>query len=203
MAEAAPRSWTVAEFFAWQESQAERYEFVAGQPLAMTAGAGNVHDDIVVNCLAELRTQLRAGPCRPFTGDGSIETLPGQIRRPDIGIDCGRRDPNGLRASDPRLVIEVLSPGTRDFDTFEKLGEYRAVETLDHIVFIDPDAPQAVHWARTADRRWERRLVDGLDRSIDLPDIGVSLRLAEIYDGVSFAARPRLVGEARGTAPEA
>ena len=83
MTDAAPRRWTVEEFFAWQEGQSERYELVDGFPMRMMAGAKNVHDDIVVNMLAELRNQLRGGGCRPFTSDGSVETKPGQIRRPD------------------------------------------------------------------------------------------------------------------------
>ena len=195
MAEPAPKPWTVEAFFAWQERQAERYELVGGFPLKMMAGARNVHDDIVVNLLAELRGQLRGGPCRPFTGDGSVETLPGQIRRPDLGVDCGRRDPNGLRAAEPRMVLEVLSPGTRDFDTFEKLGEYRSVESLDHIVFVDPDAAQVAHWTRTPERRWERRVIEDLDASLDMPDLGLSLALREIYDGVVFTSRPRLVAD--------
>ena len=84
MTDAAPRQWTIEEFFAWQEKQPERYELVDGFPVRMMAGAKNVHDDIVVNVLAELRNQLRGTACRPFTGDGSIETKPGQIRRPDV-----------------------------------------------------------------------------------------------------------------------
>src|SRR5262249_9944902 len=82
MTEAAPRKWTIEEFFAWQERQPERYELVDGFPTRMMAGAKNLHDDIVVNVLAELRNQLRGGGCRPFTSDGSVETKPGQIRRP-------------------------------------------------------------------------------------------------------------------------
>ena len=94
-----------------------------GQPLEMTAGAKNVHDDIVVNLVIELGTRLRGGPCRPITGDGSVERRPGQIRRPDVGVDCGARDPNGTKAALPKLVVEVLSPSARDFDTVAKLDE--------------------------------------------------------------------------------
>ena len=139
--------------------------------------------------------QLRGGPCRPFTGDGSVETFPGQIRRPDLGIDCGRRNPNGFQAAEPRLVMEVLSPGTRDFDTFEKLGEYKSVESLDHIVFIEPDEALVVHWMRGSDRRWHRHDSAGLATTLEIPDLGVRLALGEIYDGVVFppALRPRLV----------
>jgi len=88
MTDAAPRRWSIEEFFAWQERQPERYELVDGFPIRMMAGAKNVHDDIVVNILAELRNQLRGVSCRPFTSDGSVETKPGQIRRPDVGVDC-------------------------------------------------------------------------------------------------------------------
>ena len=95
---------SVAAFFAWQERQSERYELVGGVPVRPMAGARNVHDDIVVNLVAELRNVLRGSGCRPFTGDGSVETLPGQIRCPDAGVDRGKRDPNGLTAAEPRLV---------------------------------------------------------------------------------------------------
>ena len=195
MAEPAPKPWTVQAFFAWQERQAERYELVGGLPSKMMVGVRNVHDHVVVNILAELRRQLRGKPRRPFTGQSSMETLRSQIRRPDVGIDCGRRDPNGYKAAERRMVLEVLSPGTRDFDTFEKLGEYKAVETLDHIVFVDPDCAEVVHWTRRPDRHWERQVIEELDGTLDLADLGVTLPLSEIYDGVTFppSLRPRVV----------
>ena len=144
MSEPAERRWTVEEFLAWQKDQPVRYEFVGGFPVRLMAGATNVHDDIVVNLIAELKAQLRGGGCRPFTGDGGIETLPGQIRRPDAGVDCGRRDPNAMLAAEPRMVAEVLSPSTRDFDTFEKLEEYKAVASLAYLLVVEPNAPEVV-----------------------------------------------------------
>ena len=72
MAEPAAGRMTIDEFFAWQEHQPERYELVNGQPLEMMAGAKNVHDDIVVNLIAELRNQLRAGGCRPGAVAGIV-----------------------------------------------------------------------------------------------------------------------------------
>ena len=195
MTEAAPRRWTVEEFFAWQERKPERYELVDGFPMRMMAGAKNVHDDIVVNVLAELRNQLRGGGCRPFTSDGSVETKPGQIRRPDIGVDRGRRDPNATKATSPRVVVEVLSPTTRDFDTIGKLEEYKLVDSLERIVVIEPNAPEVIIWVREADRSWRKAVRQGFDQKIDMPEFGVALSLAEIYDGVEFPARPRLVAE--------
>jgi Uma2 family endonuclease len=146
----------------------------------------------VVNVLAELRNRLRGRDCRPFTGDGSIEMKPGQIRGPDIGVDCGRRNPNATKAALPRVVFEVLSPTTRDFDTINKLKEYKTVESLSRIVVIEPNAPQAIVWSRGEARTWQKVVQQGLDQAIEMPEIGVTLPFKEIYDGVEFPAWPRL-----------
>jgi hypothetical protein len=55
MVEPLRKAWTIEDFFAWQELQEARYELVDGQPLELMAGAGNVHDDIVVNLIAAFR----------------------------------------------------------------------------------------------------------------------------------------------------
>lgn len=193
MSQPVARRWTVEQFFAWQERQSERYELVDGFPVRMMAGTKNVHDDVVVNLLAELRNQLRGSGCRPFTGDGSVETRPGQIRRPDAGVDCGRRDPNGYRAAEPKLIVEVLSPSTRDFDTFDKLEEYKSVSTVAYVLLIEPNAPQAMLWRRGDDGSWTRERVEGLESHIELGDLGVSLAMSEPYDGVEFPTGPRLM----------
>ena len=184
---------TVDEFFAWQERQPDRYELVDGQPLRMMAGAKNVHDDIVVNVISTLRERLRGGPCRPFTGDGAVETYPGQIRRPDIGVDCGKRDANAFKAADPRLVVEVLSPSTRDFNSFRKLEEYKSIAGLSHVLLVEPNEPLVAVWSRGDDAMWSEIRISEMDASIDLTALDCTLPLAEIYDGVAFA--PRVVGD--------
>jgi Uma2 family endonuclease len=194
MSEPAQRQWTVEEFLAWQKDQPVRYEFVGGFPVRLMAGATNVHDDIVVNLIAELRKQLRGGGGRPFTGDGGIETLAGKIRRPDAGVDCGRRDPNAMLAAEPRMVAEVLSPSTRDFDTFEKLEEYKAVAPLAYLLVIEPNAPEVVLWSRGTDRTWQRQVVSGIDRNVAMPEIGVTLRLSDLYDGSRSPSVPAWSG---------
>lgn len=188
MADQAPRPWTLDPFFTWQDRQADRYELVGGFPLRMP-DVPNLHGTIVVNCLTTLHGQLRGTPCRVFSGQGAIETLPGQIRRPDAGVDCGRRDPDGYKAAEPRLVAEVLFPNTRDYDVFEKLTEYKAVESLDHILYIDTDVPNVVHWARSEDRVWAWRNHVGTDASLVLADLGLTLALRDIYEDVILSVR--------------
>jgi Uma2 family endonuclease len=100
------------------------------------------------------------------------------------------------------VVVEVLSPTTRDFDTIFKLEEYTLIECLERIVVIDPNAPEVLISVRGEDRSWRKAIRRGLDEEIDMPEIGVRLALAEIYDGVEFPARPRLVAEETAPVPE-
>ena len=193
MSDPALQPWTIEQFFAWQSRQQDRYELVSGFPIRMMAGARNVHNDIVINLLGELRVRLRGTGCRPFNGDGSRETLSGQIRRPDAGVNCGQRDPNALKAATPRMVAEVLSPTARDFDTFEKLAEYKLVATLEYIMVVEPNAPVVAIWSRDQKRSWVRHIIEGLDTAADMPAIGITLPLAEIYDGIEFPDGPRLI----------
>ena len=191
MSQIAARTMSVDAFFAFQERQDERYELVDGVPLRMMAGARAVHNSIVINILAELRDRLRGSACRPFNGDGSVETYPGQIRRPDAGVDCGPYNPNALKAVEPRLIVEVLSPSTRDFDTMEKVEEYKAIATLADILFVEPNAPELVHWFRDEAGLWRRERIEGIESAVTLGGLGIELPLAAVYDGIPFPAVPQ------------
>lgn len=99
------RTMTAEAFLDGCLGQEGRWELVDGVPVAM-AGAKQVHDRVVVNALLALGGQLRGGPCRPRTGDVAIGIPNGNIRRPDLGVDCGRFEPESLTATDPRPVPE-------------------------------------------------------------------------------------------------
>lgn len=157
----AGRIMTAEAFLDWCLGQEGRWELVDGVPVAM-AGAKQVHDRVVVNALLALGGQLRGGPCRPTTGDVAIGIPNGNIRRPDLGVDCGRFEPESLTATDPRLVIEVLSPSTRTFDAIGKLWDYRRVPGLRHIILVDPDEPRVWHWLLPEDGPWTDLLLEGL-----------------------------------------
>ena len=162
-----------------------------GQPLRMMAGAGNAHNDVVINTVIALGTRLAGSKCRLFNGDGSVETKPGQIRRPDIGVECGPRKSNGYKAENPRLVAKVLSPATRDFDTFGKVEEYKLLASLDRILLIDPNRPDIIMWSRDGAREWVKTEIEGLESAIELPEIGAVLPLAEVYRDIVFPTELR------------
>lgn len=178
--------WTVHQFFHWVESQEERYELVDGFPAKMMTGASSRHDLITMNILGELRNRLRGKPGVPFTADGAVETYPGQIRRPDVGVDCGATEPDALVASEPTVLSEVLSPSTRDFDRLRKIAEYKTMPFLRHIVLMEAGRPLAMLWTRTGGASWNEVILEGLDATLPLTALGIGLPFIELYDRVRF-----------------
>lgn len=195
MAEAAARRrWTKAEFFAWLDEGHGgdyRWELVDGEPKAITYGdplemmanPSVEHGIVTGNIFARLMERLRGGPCRPFGGDYATETLDDQLRLPDVLVDCGERQLGERVATGPTVVFEVLSPSTRGTDTFAKLEEYKRVDTISHIVIVEPLMPDIAVWTRDG-VDWSYARITDAGAALRLPAIGVELPLDEVYEDV-------------------
>jgi Uma2 family endonuclease len=188
MAEPGLRLMTPDEFYKWQLDQDERYELVEGVPVPLRAmtGASNVHDVILVNCLADLHSRLRGKPCWVASADTALRTSIRNSRRPDVTVDCAPPDGKSYEARQP-AVVEVLSPSTRKIDRFTKLDEYRRHPTLRHILLIDPDRVSAKLYSRPEGGEWSDVDLLGKDAIIDFAAIDVSLPLGALYDRLEIA----------------
>ena len=192
MSEAAAQRMTLDEFWEWQDLQDVRYELVEGIPYAM-AGALQRHDRIVTNAIVEVGGQLRGSPCAVFSADQTVVTRSANGRRPDLGVDCGKLDDRSMRASSPRVVMEVLSRSTRTLDQVQTLDESKEVESIEHIALIDPDQPYVILWSRAADRSWAHRALRGLDAVLSLGSVGVAFPLSVLYERLDFRPQPQAV----------
>lgn len=188
MAEAQTRPMSVEEFYLWQLEQDERYELVDGVPAPLRAmtGASNVHDVILVNCIAELHSRLRGKPCRVASADTAVRTAIRSSRRPDVTVDCAPPEKLSYEASRPTVVVEVLSPSTRKIDRFTKLGEFKRHPTLRHILLVDPDLVEAKLYSRPEGGEWEESDLAGKGAVIEFDAIGISLPLGLLYERVEL-----------------
>ena len=182
---------TPQDFFRWIVGQEACYELVEGE-VVMMAGAGRRHDAIVVNLTAIIHAQTRSGPCQTFTGDTYVATSASTRRMPDLGVDCGSPKDDSLTADKPSLVVEVLSPTTGGFDVTVKLAEYQALPSLDYILLVDTESPN-VHLYVRGGGAWQDVVLRGLEAVVDLDTLKVSITLREIYEGLTFRPKPKLV----------
>jgi Uma2 family endonuclease len=185
-------SFDAGTFYAWLRGQEHKHELVDGEPVMM-AGANRRHDRVVANALRMIGNQLRGQPCQPFTGDTYIRIPSGNRHLPDLGVDCGPMEDESLEAADPKLVVDVTSPSTRAFDRTEKLEEYKTVASLSYVFHVDTEAPQVRVHRREPGGVWVSQRFSGLNAPIEIPELGLRLDLAELYEGLAF--RSRLVAD--------
>lgn len=191
MAQRELQSMSQDEFLDWQRQQDRLFELVGGhivEPLKMMTGTTRRHDRIVVNAIALFARELAGGPCRPWTDGVAIAIPGGNVRRPDVSVDCGELDDRELLAAEPRLVMEVLSPSTMNFDRIVKLGEYKRVESIETILLLDTQEPQLTAHMRDG-QGWQEKLWQGLEASFRPAGLNMDICLRELYAGVEFEAK--------------
>jgi Uma2 family endonuclease len=170
------------EFLVWEERQELRWEFDGFVPIAMTGGTA-AHSAIQLNLYMAVGGRLRGQPCRMYTANLKIR-VGGSIRYPDAFVVCSPVSVTTLVVADPVVVFEVLGPSTASIDIGAKNEEYRDTPSIQRHVMLAQDRQQATVFARVGDD-WVGHIVSG-DAILDMPEIAVSVPLAELYDGVSF-----------------
>ncbi len=166
-----------------------RREYVGGFTYAM-AGATNAHNQIATNTLIALGNRLRGRPCRPFNSDTKVRVrLPFQVRfyYPDVSVTCRPNAQSDSYQDEPAVVVEVVSAATRRIDEGEKCLAYATIPSLAVYLLVEQDSAQVVA-LRRVDGVFVREVHAGLGAAVPLSEIGCDLPLAEVYDGVEFAA---------------
>lgn len=176
---------TLAEFLVWEETQDLRHEWVEGRARAMTGGT-QAHNLIAANVYAFLRESLRGKPCRAFIADLKVIIRErGHVRYPDVMVDCGPMAANATAASEPTLIVEVLSKSTAWFDQTEKMDDYAAVPSIAAVILLDQDKPRAQLWLRDGQALIRADLAADVD-VIPIAALGLSLPLASAYEGLEI-----------------
>jgi Uma2 family endonuclease len=175
-----PQRLTRQEFVAWAETQPHRYERIAGHPVAMSPERVE-HVRIKNRIWAALdRAIQRNGLDCEALGDGvTIEIDDDTDYEPDAVVNCGPRlPPDATAASNPVIVVEVLSPSTQSIDSNDKLADYFRVASIQHYLIVRTRKREVIHYARAGS--------DILARTINLGTIalhppGIEFDLTEVY----------------------
>ena len=151
--------------------------------IRMMAGGTGRHARVAVNILRALGNRLEGTGCTPYTSDMATRTHDLSIRYPDVAVFCGRDGPENddLKAwNDPRVLFEILSASTSRTDLRVKLPEYKALPSIDTIVFVDIVAERLRVVQRTGRNDWAET---GHDEPVDLvlPSLRITLPHAEIF----------------------
>jgi Uma2 family endonuclease len=175
-----------ATFLDWIQGREERYELAGGRVMMMT-GATMRHGLIVGNLFELLRARLDRKRWVVLTEFG-IDVRPGTIRYADIVVDHYGAKGDALTAKAPLLVAEVLSPSTMKIDLGDKAADYLQPSSLAAYLIFAQDEVKAWAYNRSREKQFPPgpQVLAGADASINIPALGIDLRLTDIYGGIEF-----------------
>ena len=184
-----PLRMTEDEYLAFESASETKHEYELGSAWAM-AGTSDQHNIIALNIAAELRAQLRGKPCQVFFADIRCKTI--TLKRPnyyypDVMVACDPTDNNRYMRERPSLVCEVLSPTTARVDEHKFLF-YQQSAALQFYLLVAQDRRYVQVMRRVGEEWLYEELRDATD-AMNLDSIGCQLSLAQIYEGIDFAAK--------------
>jgi len=178
-----PRKIRVEEFLEIIFPPDEKFELVDGVIYAM-AGGSPAHNRVQANLMRFLGQALRGTGCRPYGPDQALRTMAHTTRYPDVTVYCSdpghNESPDSKLLPDARVVIEILSPSTRDIDQSRKLEEYQSLSTVQTVAIIDPEAEWVRVFQRETNGQWDV-IPRGETNDIRLPSFDITIPKEEIF----------------------
>lgn len=191
---------TFSEFLAWEQTQERRHEFVDGvaKPIAFRTRA---QDRIQRNLLIRAAERLAGSGCEPLGSNMLVQAGIGSARYPDMTIDCGPYDPAAFIVTVPSVVFEILPDlsAALSFDWKVKFSDYEKTPSIRAYVMIAETDIQVFAYTRGSARRFSElpRRLRQLSDVLELPDVGLSMTLAEIYEGVGHGLSSGRTGDTK------
>ena len=174
---------TPDEYFAWEEQQECRYEYVNNEVYAMTGGTVN-HGQIAVNLSTILRNHLEDGGCRVLSSDVKLQIEDSSnYVYPDISVTCDERDrPKNQFISYPCIIVEILSPSTEAYDRGNKFNNlYRRSTTLQEYVLVSSGDVAIDLYRKNEKGGWEI-ISHQVGDLVELQSIGLTFSIDKVFN---------------------
>lgn len=165
-----------------------KHEFVEGRIFAMAGGTAE-HAAIVAAVTAQLWMQLRGKPCRVYSADLRVRMQVVDVAAyPDVTVVCGELIPDAQdhhSATNPSVIVEVLSNGTEAYDRGNKFAYYRTIPTLQQYILVAQQKILIERYVRNPDNTWTLTTF-GSGATAAISAIDCALSVDELYEGLTL-----------------
>ncbi|MVN77322.1 hypothetical protein GO988_13385 [Hymenobacter sp. HMF4947] len=186
-----PPSSPEEAYLAAERRASQPSEYVNGEVLPMPA-MSEAHAMLAGNICTSLAQQLNGRPWkvqgshrRLYVPDGPLYTYP------DAALVCGEAEfwPDGHHDNllNPSLLVKVL-PHAMPAHFAQVFESYYRIPTVQHVLLVTEYAARVSLGSRNENGLLNVYGFTGLDDVILLPDLGMELPLAEIYQNVALRA---------------
>lgn len=175
---------TPEEYFAWEEKQLEKHEYIDGEVYAMSGGSKN-HSLISVRFIILVANHLEGSDCE--TGNSDLRVNIAETNNytyPDLSVTCDERDKTTTQyIAYPCLLVEVLSDSTEAYDRGGKFRLYRNNPALQDYLLVSSTRIEMDLYRKNEAGEW---LITNYNEgdTVELKSIGLGFPIEQVYRGL-------------------
>ncbi len=83
--------------------------------------------------------------------------------------------------TNPKIIVEILSPSTRDFDKSEKLADYKKLASVEQIIFLEQKEIYVQTYIKESQNRWLNLDFFSLEDAVPIVGKEETLAVKDIY----------------------
>jgi Uma2 family endonuclease len=175
------------DFLVREEWSKEKHEFHRGLVVLMPGGT-LPHAICISGIVRELGILAKGSGCTVVSSDLGVWVESDEaFVYPDATVLCAKPKfwhRNSRVLTNPKMLIEVLSPSTRDYDMSAKFASYCQLPSFDEYLLLESTSVEVHQWLRDSAGKWQRKKYRGEDAQIPIRSLGKNLRLLDVYEGV-------------------
>ena len=176
------KTYSVEDYFLFEESSAVRHEFINGYIYEMS-GASDNHNFICQNLLLIFRALLKKKGFYIFMENMKLKIPIDKIfYYPDIIVTSEERNiENRYAQFHPVLLAEITSDSTRKTDMVDKLIQYQKFPSLKYYLIVEQDKQEIIVISRNAEGNWQSETYNQPEEIINSTALEIEISLKEIY----------------------
>ena len=176
------------EYLAHERVAERPSEYFGGEVFPMEDAASR-HVEIQGNLYYAIRRELTGKDCKVYGSGLRVRVAStGLYTYPDLVVICGNREfaeSDRDTVTNPKVIIEILSPSTEDYDRGGKFGNYRTIPSLREYLVVAQNRVFAEHHVKQPDF-WVLRDFQSREAVISLESVGIQLKLADAYQDLDL-----------------
>lgn len=189
IAQVETKTYTAQEYLEAEVNSVDRHEFINGEIILMAGGTPD-HNEIAINLGGALKLALKGKPYRTFSSDQRLwvpqlnnYTYPDvMVVAKPIELQSGRTD----TITNPLLIAEVLSKGTRAYDRDEKFAAYRSIPSFQEYLLIDQYRLRVEQYSKTDANKWIFSEYSCAGDRLMLTSVQVEIAIVDLYENIEF-----------------
>jgi Uma2 family endonuclease len=169
--------------------KAEKHEYIHGKVIKM-GGVSLNHNTLFTNFFLALGIQIQGKNYQLYPSDMRVNNpLSESYFYPDITVVRGEpllKDKEFDNLLNPCLIIEIISPGTEEYDRVDKFTAYQSILTLEEYILVSSDKLQVEYFRRQLPNQWKKSLYTKAEDNISLLNGELAIAMTDTYRNIKL-----------------